>query len=238
MAQNTSAYNWSKYTCNTGPNFIECFGDEKVDFGGGSIWRKIFEQNDQTSYFGLSKAGHLNLFNDDTLTLTGGNTKKGGTCVNIIGTNGDVNITADKNGVVRIKGAKKIEYDAPDMDFKCGNHINFTASSIHFDCNSLSTDASIGNLRVRDVSFAGLCYKNLPVGENALNKLKSDLLVSTDGLQGQAKKLGEKANELMKDLPTEEISEKLEGLGDEFKQNLNNNNLKDALGKFDFGGFA
>ena len=236
MTQNTSAYNWSKYWFNQGPNFIECFGDETCDFGGGSVWRKIFEQNDQTAYFGLSKAGHLNLFNDDTLTLTGGNTKKGGTCVNIIGTNGDVNITADKNGVVRIKGAKKIEYDAPDMDFKCGNHINFQANSIHFDCNSLSTDAYCGNLRVRDVSFAGLCYKNLPVGENALNKLKSDLLASTDDLQNQAKKLGEEANKLMKDLPTEEISEKLEGLGNEFKQNLNNNNLKDALSNF--GGFA
>ena len=238
MAQNTSAYNWSKYTFNTGPNFIECFGDETVDFGGGSIWRKIFEQNDQTSYFGLSKAGHLNLFNDDTLTLTGGNTKKGGTCVNIIGTNGDVNITADKNGVVRIKGAKKIEYDSPDMFFNCGRHIRFKADSIHFDCNKLSTDAYLGNLRVRDVSFAGLAYANLPVGENALNNLKSDLLSATDGLQDKAKDLASKANDLMKDIDTDAIGGKLEGLGDKFSQNLNNNNLKDALGKFDFGGFA
>ena len=236
MAQNTSAYNWSKLHYNTGPNFIECFGDETCDFGGGSIWRKIFEQNDQTAYFGLSKAGHLNLFNDDTLTLTGGNTKKGGTCVNIIGTNGDVNITADKNGVVRIKGAKKIEYDAPDMDFKCGNHINFQANSIHFDCNSLSTDAYCGNLRVRDVSFAGLCYKNLPVGENALNTLKSDLLSATNNFQNQAEKFGEQANELMKDVDTDKISNKIGDLSDKFQQNLNNNNLKDALSKF--GGFA
>ena len=235
MTQNTSAYNWSKNWFNQGPNFIECFGDETCDFGGGSIWRKIFEQNDQTSYFGLSKAGHLNLFNDDTLTLTGGNTKKGGACVNIIGTNGDVNITADKNGVVRIKGAKKIEYDSPDMFFNCGKHIRFKADSIHFDCNKLSTDAYLGNLRVRDVSFAGLAYANLPVGENALNKLKSDLLASTD-VQEQVKELGKQANELMKDLPTEEISEKLGSLGDKFKQNLNNNNLKDALSNF--GGFA
>ena len=235
MTQNTSAYNWSKYWFNEGPNFKEIVGDETVDFGGGSIWRKIFEQNDQTSYLGLSKAGHLNLFNDDTLTLTGGNTKKGGACVNIIGTNGDVNITADKNGVVRIKGAKKIEYDSPDMFFNCGKHIRFKADSIHFDCNKLSTDAYLGNLRVRDVSFAGLAYANLPVGENALNKLKSDLLASTD-VQEQVKELGKQANELMKDLPTEEISEKLGGLGDKFKQNLNNNNLKDALSNF--GGFA
>ena len=236
MTQNTSAYNWSKYWFNQGPNFIECFGDETVDYGGGSVWRKIFEQNDQTAYFGLSKAGQLNIFNDDTLTLTGGNTKKGGSCVNIIGTNGDVNITADKNGVVRIKGAKKIEYDSPDMFFNCGKHIRFKADSIHFDCNKLSTDAYLGNLRVRDVSFAGLAYANLPVGENALNNLKSDLLSATDGLQDKAKKLGEEANKLMKDLPTEEMSEKLGGLGDKFKQNLNNNNLKDALSNF--GGFA
>ena len=236
MTQNTSAYNWSKNSFFEGPNYKCIWGDPVCDFGGGSIWRQIFEQNDQTSYFGLSKAGQLNIFNDDTLTLTGGNTKKGGACVNIIGTNGDVNITADKNGVVRIKGAKKIVYDSPDMFFNCGRHIHFKANSIQLECNSLNTTAYKGNLKVRDVSFAGLCYRNLPVGENALNNLKSDLLASTDGLQGQAKKLGEKANELMKDLPTEEISEKLEGFGDKFQQNLNNNNFKDALR--DFGGFA
>ena len=234
MAQNTSAYNWSKYTFNTGPNFIECFGDEKVDFGGGSIWRKIFEQNDQTSYFGLSKAGQLNIFNDDTLTLTGGNTKKGGACVNIIGTNGDVNITADKNGVVRIKGAKKIVYDSPDMFFNCGRHIHFKANSIQLECNSLNTTAYKGNLRVRDVSFAGLAYAGLPVGENALDELKSDLLSATEGLQ--TKDLASKANNLMKNIDTDAISGQLEGLGDKFQQNLNNNNLKDALSNF--GGFA
>ena len=236
MTQNTSAYNWSKNSFFEGPNYKCIWGDPVCDFGGGSIWRQIFEQNDQTSYFGLSKAGQLNIFNDDTLTLTGGNTKKGGACVNIIGTNGDVNITADKNGVVRIKGAKKIEYDSPDMFFNCGKHIRFKADSIHFDCNKLSTDAYLGNLRVRDVSFAGLAYANLPVGENALNNLKSDLLSATDGLQDKAKEFGSKANNLMKDIDTDKISGQLEGLGDKFQQNLNNNNLKDALSNF--GGFA
>ena len=234
MTQNTSAYNWSKYWYNEGPNFREVIGDETVDFGGGSIWRKIFEQNDQTAYIGLSKVGHLNIFNDDAINLIGGNTKKGGACLNIIGTNGDVNITADKNGVVRIKGAKKIVYDSPDMFFNCGRHIHFKANSIQLECNSLNTTAYKGNLRVRDVSFAGLAYAGLPVGENALNNLKSDLLSATEGLQ--TKDLASKANNLMKNIDTDAISGQLEGLGDKFQQNLNNNNLKDALSNF--GGFA
>ena len=234
MTQNTSAYNWSKYWFNEGPNFKEILGDETVDFGGGSIWRKIFEQNDQTAYIGLSKVGHLNIFNDDAINLIGGNTKKGGACLNIIGTNGDVNITADKNGVVRIKGAKKIVYDSPDMFFNCGRHIHFKANSIQLECNSLNTTAYKGNLRVRDVSFAGLAYAGLPVGENALNNLKSDLLSATEGLQ--TKDLASKANNLMKNIDTDAISGQLEGLGDKFQQNLNNNNFKDALSNF--GGFA
>ena len=236
MTQNTSAYNWSKYWFNEGPNFKEIVGDETVDFGGGSIWRKIFEQNDQTAYIGLSKVGHLNIFNDDAINLIGGNTKKGGACLNIIGTNGDVNITADRNGVVRIKGAKKIVYDSPDMFFNCGRHIHFKANSIQLECNSLNTTAYKGNLRVRDVSFAGLAYAGLPVGENALNNLKSDLLSATEGLQ--TKDLASKANNLMKNIDTDAIGSEVKGLGDKFQQNLNNNNLKDALGKFDFGGFA
>ena len=234
MTQNTSAYNWSKYWFNEGPNFKEILGDETVDFGGGSIWRKIFEQNDQTAYIGLSKVGHLNIFNDDAINLIGGNTKKGGACLNIIGTNGDVNITADRNGVVRIKGAKKIVYDSPDMFFNCGRHIHFKANSIQLECNSLNTTAYKGNLRVRDVSFAGLAYAGLPVGENALNNLKSDLLSATEGLQ--TKDLASKANNLMKNIDTDAISGQLEGLGDKFQQNLNNNNFKDALSNF--GGFA
>ena len=234
MTQNTSAYNWSKYWFNEGPNFKEILGDETVDFGGGSIWRKIFEQNDQTAYIGLSKVGHLNIFNDDAINLIGGNTKKGGACLNIIGTNGDVNITADRNGVVRIKGAKKIVYDSPDMFFNCGRHIHFKANSIQLECNSLNTTAYKGNLRVRDVSFAGLAYAGLPVGENALNNLKSDLLSATEGLQ--TKDLASKANNLMKNIDTDAIGSEVKGLGDKFQQNLNNNNLKDALSNF--GGFA
>ena len=228
MAKNSSSYNWLKYTFDETPCYKFNFCDPNVDYGGGSIARYIFEQNDQTSYLGLSKAGQLNMFNDDTLTIAGGNTKKGGTCVNIVGTNGDVNITADKDGTVNIKGAKKIVYDSADMDFKCGNHINFKASSIHFDCTSLSTDASIGNLRVRDVSFAGLCYKNLPVGENALDNLKSDVLKATEGFQEQAKDFSNKAKDLMNDLPTEDISKNLSNVA----QNFNPNDLTSALNNF------
>ena len=56
----------------------------------------------------MTEDGQMNLFNDDCITIVGGVTKDGGTCLNLVGKNGDVTITAERNGDIKIKGSNII----------------------------------------------------------------------------------------------------------------------------------
>ena len=84
--------NWSLWDFDEKPNFKFQTGNPTYGFGGGTVFSQQMEQNNQTGHFGMTEDGQMNLFNDDTISISGGNTKDGGTCVNIVGKNGDVSI--------------------------------------------------------------------------------------------------------------------------------------------------
>ena len=104
MAINPDLQNWALWDFDERPNFRVNTGNPTVGFGGGSVYQQIMEQNNQTGLWGMTEDGQMNIFNDDCLTIVGGVTKQGGTCVNIVGKNGDVTITAEQNGDILIKG--------------------------------------------------------------------------------------------------------------------------------------
>ena len=105
--------NWSLWDFDENPVFKFQTGNPTYGYGGGTIFGQQMEQNDQTAAITLTEDGQLNFFNDDTITITGGITKTSGECVNIVGANGGVTITAMKNGTVKIKG-RNIQIDADE----------------------------------------------------------------------------------------------------------------------------
>ena len=121
----------------------------------------------------------------------------GGTCVNIVGKNGDVTITAMKNGDIKIKGRKVIIDADEDMNLLSRKNVRITGkSSIFFDTPNLATNALTGNLAPRDVTFGGLVFGGTQVGidklEAAFTGGKLDSVVdqakeATAGLQNQVK---------------------------------------------------
>ena len=140
-----------------------------VGYGGGHCYQMSLEQNNQTAYVGMTDDGQYNMFVDDTITISGGNAKEGGCCVNIVGKNGDVSITAMNNGDILIKGTN-ITVEA-DNNLVVSSKKNLTLSgknSIYLDTPNLNTNALTGNLAPRGVTFGARTFAGTKVGQNVI----------------------------------------------------------------------
>ena len=225
--QNWAARDQESY----GPHFRIDTGNPEYGFGGGTIYALIAEKNKQSSYLGMTEDGQYNLINDDCISITGGVTKNGGACVNIIGKNGDVTITAMRNGDVKIKG-KNIIVDADDS-LKLESKKNVVVkggNSIFFDTPTLNTNAMTGNLAPRDVTFGGLVFRGSKVGSGVINKAFTggSLGSISDKLKAQAPSLKDKMSDIAGNIDTGAISDQL--------SSIDTSGLSNALSNF--GGFG
>lgn len=219
--------NWSLWDFDEKPNFKFQTGNPTYGFGGGTVFGQQMEQNNQTGHFGMTEDGQMNLFNDDTISISGGNTKDGGTCVNIVGKNGDVTITAMKDGNILIKGSN-ITIDADEnINILSSKNVRIKgSSSIFFDTPNLNTNAMTGNLAPRNVTFGGLVFRGTKVGQGAISN------AFTGGDIGSvASELSSKAKTDLKD-----IAGNIDTSGLSAQANQAKSALSDALSNF--GGFG
>ena len=182
-----------------GPHFRIDTNNPEYGFGGGTVYALIAEKNKHSSYLGMTEDGQYHLMNDDCITITGGVTKEGGACVNIIGKSGDVTITAMKNGDVKIKG-RSIIVDADDsLELSSKKNVKITGkNSIFLDTPTLNTNALNGNLAPRDVTFGGLVFRGTKVGGPAI----SDAFTggALENIQDQLKDAAKDASKQLKTL--------------------------------------
>ena len=230
--------NWSLWDFDEKPNFKFQTGNPTYGYGGGTVFSQQMEQNNQTGYWGMTEDGQMNLFNDDTITLSGGNTKEGGDCINIVGANGSVNITAMENGDIKIKGTNIIIDADQNINIMSKKNVTISGkSSIFFDTPNLATNAMTGNLAPRDVTFGGLVFRGTKVGGNAISDAftggKLDSL--TDQLKSQAPALKDKMKDIAGNIDTDAISGQLSGVTDQLSS-VDTSGLSNALGNF--GGFG
>ena len=230
--------NWSIWDFDEKPNFKFQTGNPTYGYGGGTVFSQQMEQNNQTGYWGMTEDGQMNLFNDDTITISGGNTKEGGDCINIVGANGSVNITAMENGDIKIKGTNIIIDADQNINIMSKKNVTISGkSSIFFDTPNLATNAMTGNLAPRDVTFGGLVFRGTKVGGNAISDAftggKLDSL--TDQLKSQAPALKDKMKDIAGNIDTDAISGQLSGVTDQLSS-IDTSGLSNALGNF--GGFG
>jgi len=230
--------NWSLWDFDEKPNFKFQTGNPTYGYGGGTVFSQQMEQNNQTGYWGMTEDGQMNLFNDDTITISGGNTKEGGDCINIVGANGSVNITAMENGDIKIKGTNIIIDADQNINIMSKKNVTISGkSSIFFDTPNLATNAMTGNLAPRDVTFGGLVFRGTKVGGNAISDAftggKLDSL--TDQLKSQAPALKDKMKDIAGNIDTDAISGQLSGVTDQLSS-IDTSGLSNALGNF--GGFG
>ena len=223
--------NWSVWDFDENPVFKFQTGNPTYGYGGGTLFSQQMEGNDQTAAITLTEDGQLNFFNDDTITITGGIKKTSGECLNLVGKNGGVTITAMKNGTVKIKG-RNIQIDADEnINIESKKNVRIHGkSSIFFDTPNLATNALTGNLAPRDVTLGGIAFRGTKVGQGAIsNAFTGGQLESlTSSLQSQAPALQNQLKDISGNIDTDAISDQL--------SSIDTSGLSNALNNF--GGFG
>jgi len=149
-----------------GPKFRIDVNNPQMGYNGTNVYSMYgITDNQDVSFTGLTESGTYRIWNDRTIEIVAGN-KEGSDGVDIViaGMNGDVTITAMRNGAVRIKG-KNIMIEADeDIDLKAGRNITLSSGSgrILMKGNKIDKDALTGNfidktfgMKVFDGSFVG-----------------------------------------------------------------------------------
>ena len=221
--------NWSLWDFDEKPNFKFTTGNPTYGFGGGTVFSQQMEQNNQTGYWGMTEDGQMNLFNDATITISGGNEMEGGECVNIVGANGSVSITAMNNGDIKIKGTNIIIDADQNINISSNKSVTISGkSSIFFDTPNLATNALTGNLAPRDVTFGGLVFRGTKVGQGAIsNAFTGGKLDSiADNLQKELPSIKDKMSDIAGNIDTDALQSGLQDASSSLQSALSN-----------FGGF-
>lgn len=150
------------------PNFRIDSANPQMGFSGTDVYKIYGATTDLQSSISLTTGGLFSIKNDRTIEIIAGEKNEGKSIdVVIIGKNGDVCITADRTGMVRIKG-NNIMLDADqDIHLKAGRSINMMSGSgrILMKGNKIDATATTGSLinsmgqgfltRVFEGSFVG-----------------------------------------------------------------------------------
>ena len=133
-----------------GPKFRIDVGNPQMGFNGSDVYNIYgVTDNNDVCLTGLTEGGTYRIYNDKTMEIIAGN-KNGetpGVDIVITGKNGDICITAERNGKVRIKG-KNIMIEADeDIDLKAGRNVNIKSGSgrILMKGNKIDSSALTGN---------------------------------------------------------------------------------------------
>jgi hypothetical protein len=143
-----------------GPKFRIDINNPSMGSNGSDVYNMYATtQSKDVNLCGLTEGGKYRIYNDREIEIIGGNkSNSDGVDIIIAGLNGDVTITAMKNGKVKIKG-KNIMIDADeDIDIKAGRNINLNAANgrILLKGNEVSADGLLGNLIDNTIGSFGM----------------------------------------------------------------------------------
>ena len=125
--------NWQKRQYDSyGPHFrIETANPELGVCGDIAYNLYGYADSGDTSNLGLKGNGQFDIFADQCITIDGGaKVEGGGVCVNIIGSRGDIAITAMDNGDVRIKGRNIIIDADENIEMLAGGKVSIDSAEI------------------------------------------------------------------------------------------------------------
>ena len=143
--------NWeSRDIFSLGPKFRIDVNNPQMGGDGTDVYMMYgITDNKDVSVTGLTEGGTYKIYNDKSVELVGGvKGTEGGVDIVIAGMNGDITITAMKNGSVRIKGANIMIHADEDVDIKAGRNITMSAGSgrILQNANKIDAVALAGNI--------------------------------------------------------------------------------------------
>ena len=160
--------NWeARQLDSRGPQFRIDVKNPQMGFNGSDLYQIYsFNDNQDVNLAGFTEGGTYKIYSDRNVEIVAGSKseEEGSIDVNIVGLNGDVCITAARNGRVRIK-AKNIMVEADeDLDLKGGRNVTISAGSgrVLTEANKIDVKALTGNgivetfgMKVFSQSFVG-----------------------------------------------------------------------------------
>lgn len=146
-----SAENWeARDIWSLGPKFRIDVNNPQKGCNGSEVYTIYGVNNDKdVNLSGLTEGGTYRIFNDKTIEIVAGQKNKEKQIdIIITGQNGDVCITAMRNGAIRIKGKNVVVEATEDLDMKAGRNINLNAGSgrILMNCNKADIEGLTGTL--------------------------------------------------------------------------------------------
>lgn len=190
-----AAENWERrILLSHGSRYRVDIQNPEVDVGGPNVFVEQATTDDENTLSrGLNQKGIYHIYNDKTIEIVGGaQSKESGIDVVITGKNGDVVITADQNGAVRIRGKNIILQADEDVDIVGGRNVNIKsgAGRVLVAGNTLEKDGLKGNLLEPEEQWAwkvfdgtGLPaneFSNLVPGFSGITDLAGDIVNSPD----------------------------------------------------------
>jgi hypothetical protein len=124
-----------------------------------------------SSTLGMTFGGMFHIYNDQSIEIIAGQkSSSSGVDIVITGKNGDVWITAEKNGQVRIRGANVVVDADENLTLKAGNNVKIEAGNkIDLKSNIANCDALAGNLPPKSTTFGGIVFNGTFVGDEIVS---------------------------------------------------------------------
>lgn len=144
-------YNWeSRDIWSLGPQFRIDVQNPQVGSNGSSVYDIYgISDNRDVNICGLMQGGIYRIYNDKTIEIVGGyKNKEKQVDIKITGENGDICITANRNGAIRIRGKNVVIQAEEDVDIKGGRNVNISAGSgrVLLNCNKGDINGLTGTL--------------------------------------------------------------------------------------------
>jgi hypothetical protein len=170
----TREINWeARNYWKLGPNFGLDIKNPQLGLDGPDVYSfyATTDNGDQHTFGVTNGSGLLHIYNDKSIEIVAGQTNSGGGIdIQITSKNGDITITAEKNGNIRIRG-KNITLDADlDVNISAGRNVNINAPK-RFVVQTVQADVSAktGNLAPKGTSTGERIYPaGSPVGDDCV----------------------------------------------------------------------
>ncbi len=144
--------NWQKRQYDSyGPHFrIETANPELGVCGNIAYNLYGYADSGDTANLGLKGNGLFDIFADQCITIDGGaKVEGGGVCVNIIGSKGDIAITAMENGDVRISGRNIILDADENIEMTAGGKVEIDSAEL------LATKQNTTRINAKKTNISG-----------------------------------------------------------------------------------
>jgi hypothetical protein len=138
-----------------GPSCRVTVNGQTMGYTGTDVYRLYGATDDNKKFsFGVTQSGKMEINSDMSIEMIAGeeNSNKGEDIL-IHSRRGNISITADRNGCIKISGTHIAIEASGDMEISAGNELKLEATKLIIDANSAQCEAMDGNLAAEGDTF-------------------------------------------------------------------------------------